>query len=245
MPTKTGVRAGERITQAERQEFLGYIREGDSRPRAARRVHPEYTGVMFAKLVSQESINYDHEFAIAYTEARAEGAKVPHRNRGRRNGYASRPFSAHGALRAMHITVEQQEEFIQQVREGIPLRQAAQYIGTTLWHLDQLCRINDEFGREFARAREQGYSVMQENLRAEAFRQAFAGDYRALRDLNMIHLPEYAVLNRQLKGDHDIDLRAALEEKFSALSREQLDAIIAIVENGGELPALEPGQEAA
>ncbi len=239
MADRTKVRAGQRISQAEREEFLGYIRDGYSRPVAARKINPEYTGMMFQKLLAQEGLSYDHQFAIAYAEARAYAAKHSKPKIGRRSGYSSRPFSAHGALRAMHITVEQQETFIQQVREGMPLRQAAEYIGTTLWQLDQLCRISEEFAREFAKAREEGYPVMQESLRAEVQRQAFAGEYRALRDLSMIHLPEFAVLNRQLKGEHDIDLRAALEAKFSSLSKDQLDKIIEIVEDGGTVPQIE------
>jgi hypothetical protein len=121
------------------------------------------------------------------------------------------------------------------VREGTPLKTAADQIGTSLWQLNTLCEHDPNFTSLYAEARRVGYPVMQENLRNEAHRQAFAGDYRALRDMAIIHLPEYGVLNRSAKVEPDErNLRALLLEKMGDLPKAVLDELVAILEREQE-----------
>jgi hypothetical protein len=233
------VHAKDIITEADKRRFLEFVADGHGRAAAARRVNPDYTGSLFARLMSHSNRSYDHEFALEYEQTRADALAAGKRKCFRQMSRASRTLSGNGHIRAMHISVEHQEQFLHDVKEGTPLRQAAEKIGTSLWQLDRLCTHNEDFARAYNEARAIGYPVMQENLRAEAHRQAFAGDYRALRDMLIIHAPEYAVLNRAAKGDHDIDLRSLLEQKLGSLPAEKLDAIIQILEDGGDLPAIE------
>ena len=227
------------ISEADKRKFLEFVADGHSRAAAARRVNPDYTGALFARLMSPSNRSYDHEFALEFERTRTEALAAGKRKCFRQMGRTSRTFSGKGNLRSMHISADAQEQFIADVKEGVPLRQAAEKIGTSLWQLDRLCTHSEEFARAYTEARAIGYPVMQENIRAEAHRQAFAGDYRALRDMAIIHLPEYAVLNRGAKSDSDIDLRTLIEQKFGQLPPSKIDAIIKIIEEGGDLPAIE------
>ena len=234
------VHVKDRITHPERQKFLELIRQGYNRAGAARRVNPDYTGTMFQKLCSTESSSYDHEFAVAYHQACAERGqpKFMSRNPAWRQ---SRKRSAHGKIRGIWLTPEQVDTFIDMVREGVPLRQAADQISTSLWQLNRLCENDEVFAARYADARRIGYPVMQENLRAEAYRQAMNGDYRALRDLNMIHLPEYGVLRDKKPQDISrADLVELITSKMGDLPPAVLDQMIHLIQT----QQLEAGDDA-
>lgn len=241
MTTKVNPIVKNRITHHEREKFLEHVRDGHSRAAAARRVNPDYSGTMFSRLMSQNSISYDHDFALAYLEAQAVAKDAGKRKCVRKRIVHSRPRTINGAIRAMHISEDAQEEFIRLVTDGTPVKAAADQIGTSLYQLDVLCRYDPDFARLYAEAKRHGYPAMQENLRAETMRQAFAGDYRALRDLNIIHLPEYAILNRAAKGEHDVDLRTLLLERMGNLPPEVLDEMIKLIE--GQADAESDGEE--
>jgi hypothetical protein len=218
------------ITEADKARFLELIREGFDRPGAARRTNPEHTGRMFALLVSQNSIRYDHEFALAYDQAVIDRGPRFHRTR-HKAWRQPRLNTMHGNRRSVYISDEEIEQFIDAVRNGIPLKTAADQIGTSLWQLNLLAENETEFAHAMAEARRIGYPIMQENLRAEAQRQAFNGDYRALRDLAMIHLPEYAPLAKNLKGDQPVvDWKALIREKMADLPPAVLDEMIRMIE---------------
>lgn len=228
----------DRVTYNDKQKFLELIRAGHNRAGAARRVNPDHTGTMYARLCSQESASYDHDFAVAYAEAVAERGKP--RFMSRHSAYRQpRVLSERGRIRAVHISDDKLEEFIIAVSNGIPTKAAADAIGTSLYQLNQRAERDGQFAARYAEAKRIGYPIMQENLRAETERQAFNGDYRALRDLNMIHLPEFIVLrDRQKQQDLSrADLVELITAKMGDLPPAVLDEMIRLIET----PQLEEG----
>ncbi len=131
------------------------------------------------------------------------------------------------------------------VRDGIPASTAAKEIEppTSITQIHRRAARDPDFAEELKAALEEGARSYKDDLRAEARRQAFAGDYRALKDQMMIHLPEAREL---MTSRHEIGLDAALQilsPHLAALPKEMLDDLIARLEES-EMKALEPGAPA-
>jgi hypothetical protein len=226
-----------RASEEEKGRFLEYIRSGDDRSTAAWRINPEYTGSMFRSLCNPRSTkNYDPDFAAAYDEAVAErGPLDPNRTQVVPGPREPRAQTAGGHLRWMHLGEEQLDQFIDLVLDGVQAATAAGMLDppTSITQINRRAAHDPDFAREFREAKEEGYEAYKENLRAEATRQAFAGDYRALRDQMLMHLDEAKALttNRHEIGGLDGGaIRLLAERHFAELPPEMLDELIRTLE---------------
>lgn len=238
------------ITEPEKEAFLQYIRGGHDRATAAYMTNPDYTGTMFKRMVNPGSTKYyDAEFAVAYEQALEERGPLPHdrEHRVRSEQRDSRHFRHNGFTKANHLTDEQLEAFLDLVSKGTQAAQAARMIEppTSITQIHRRVERDPNFAEQFHQAKEEGYPAYKEELRAEAARQAFAGDYRALKDQMMIHLEEARVLftsRHEIGGLDGGAIRLLAEKHFHELPADMLDQLIKMIEERerGQLPPGDP-----
>lgn len=236
-------------TPEEKERFLQYIREGDDRATAAWRINPEFTGTMFRRMVNPHSrAHYDPVFAASYDEAVEERGPVdPDRAQiwsGRRRP-DSRQTTIHGYTKSSYLSNDQLEHFLELLRDGVQAATAAKQIEppTTITQIHRRAGKDPDFADAFREAKEEGYSAYKEDLRAEATRQAFAGDYRALKDQMLIHLEEARALmtsRHEVSGLDGGAIRMLAERHFADLPAEMLDEMIRTLEEK-EMGQLGPG----
>lgn len=217
------------VSHEDKRRFLELIEQGNDRATAASLVGPEYTGTMFRRLCSPDSRYYDEDFARAYDAALAS-RQLPMRVRSEDRD--STPTTPLGFTRAGHLVEEQLENFLDRVRNGVQAATAAREIDppTSITQINRHAKRDPDFAEDFRLAKEEGHDSYKENLRAEAARQAFAGDYRALRDQMLIHLEDARralTTNRhEVGGFDDGAIRILAERHFADLPREMLDELI-------------------
>lgn len=217
------------VSDEDKQAFLELIAGGSDRATAASRVNPEYTGTLFRRFCSPDSRYYDEDFARDYDIALAS-RQIPMRVRSEDRD--STPTTPMGFTRAGHLTEEQLEDFLDRVRNGTQAATAAREIDppTSITQINRHAKRDPDFADDYRTAKEEGHDSYKENLRAEAARQAFAGDYRALRDQMLIHLEDARralTTNRHEVGGFDGDaIRILAERHFADLPRELLDDLI-------------------
>lgn len=225
------------ISEAEKEQFLEYIRGGLDRAQAARAVNPAYTGTMFKYLCSPSSRSYDPEFALQYDRAVDERGELDPYRPGtiHASSLPGRERTLTGALRWQFLDEERRQALLDDLRDGIPIDIAARSIETTVLQVNRLANHDEEFKLQLRQAREDGYQAYKERLRGEAYRQAMNGDYKALRDQLLIHLDEYKPL---LTSRHEItamDLRVIAERHFSDMPAELLEQMINQLQSRREL----------
>jgi hypothetical protein len=237
-------------SEEEKGRFIELIEAGHDRPTAAFMINHEYTGSMFRRLCNPNSRQYyDPEFAERYARAiETRGPLDPYREFKVRSEF-QRPLSlrSNGLTKAMHLTEQQLGEFLEMVSAGTQAAEAARLLSppTSITQIHRRANKDPEFAQAFEEARQEGYPAYQELLRAEAVRQAFAGDYRALRDQMLMHLQEAKVLTTSRHEIGGIDggaIRILAERHFHELPPQMLDALIEMVEKrerkalpGGEI----------
>lgn len=220
------------ITQADKDLFIALLRAGHQPPEAAQRVNPEYTATMFKHLINSDGANYDPKFAGEYLRARAE-ARI---NQPQNSPSApARTTTASGHVKAMYLTEEMLDSFLDEVANGVPISQACAHIEpkTTLTQINRRAVRDPEFAEKYAQAREEGYPIFQERLRSKVVQTGFEGEYRALRDLATIHLPEFQQLltrRHEIGGVANIDIRLFAERVLPDLPSEMIDQIIVELE---------------
>lgn len=233
-------------TEEEKEQFLQNIRDGDDQATAARRINPDLTATKFKRMCNPLAPRtYDAEFHAAYVKALEErGPLDPDRPRfweenRRRTSSTTTP---QGWTKADHLTEEQLQEFLEHVRDGVMAWKAAGMIDppTSITQIHRRRDRDPAFAEELKLALEEGLEAYREALRAEASRQGFAGNYNALKDQMMIHLPEARAL---MTSRHEIGLDAALQiiaPQLANLPREMLDEVIRTLEES-EMKQLGPG----
>lgn len=234
-------------TEDQKQRFLEYIRLGDDRATAAWRIDPEFTGSMFRSMCNPHSPkNYDPDFAAAYDQACSDrGPLDPDRQQIWSGERESRPTTSQGYTKAMHLSEDQLDEFLDLVQDGMQAAAAAKALDppTSITQINRRAAKDKEFADEFRQAKEEGYASYRDNLRAEWARQAFAGDYRALRDQLIVHLddvrPILTTQKHELGGPDGGAIRL-FAEKFPDLPPEMLDQMIQSLEKR-EFGQLEAG----
>jgi hypothetical protein len=214
------------ISAADRAAFLDRIRQGDNRKAAAESVG--HFGSHFRRLTSPKSAYYDEEFAQAYIAACEErdekyGDSWEHR--------AAEPqrTTRQGFIRADYLGEEEIDLFIEQVSNGVPAVHAAQAVGTSMTQINRRAARDKDFDRALEQAKLDGYPVFKDKLRSEAVRLAFTGDYRALRDLLLVHADEYRVLTTQrheISGPDGEAMRILAQTHLPSLPPELLDQVI-------------------
>lgn len=238
-----------RPTAEEKERFLQYIREGDDRATAAWRLNPDFTGSMFRSMCNPRSKeNYDADFSRAYDEALdVRGPLDPNRPQVWRDSSDRISTTTLGGFtRAAHLSDDQLERFIELLQDGMQAATAAKELDppTSITQINRRAAKDPDFAREYREAKEEGYDAYKEGLRAEATRQAFAGDYRALRDQMLMHLDEARALmtNRHEIGGLDGGaIRLLAEKHFADLPTEMLDEMIRTLEEKEQLGQIGQG----
>lgn len=225
------------MSQDDKDRFLEFIRSGDDRATAAYKVNADYSGSMFRSMCNPRSLkHYDAAFAAAYEAAVAErGPLDPNRERIRSWEREPKTTNANGFTKAMHLTDEQLEQFVDMVSDGEQAETAARKIEppTSITQINRRADKDPAFAEAFRVAKEEGYPAFKDRLRAEAVRQAFAGDYRALRDQMIMHLEEARPLTtsrHEIGGFDGGAIRMIAERHFHELPREMLAELIKFVE---------------
>lgn len=223
------------FTPEEKETFLALIRVGHDSAQAARLVNQEYTGSMFRRLTNESSTSYDPDFAAEYLRARAEGGRNDKQNR----DLASRPRTTtmSGHVKANYLTPEMLDQFLESVSNGVPLVKACDEIEpkTSLTQISRRANRDPEFAQAYADAKEAGYPVFIENLRNEAIRQAYNGDYRALRDQLLIHDPEFRRVllaqKHEISGTGGEAIRLLAEKALPELPTEKIKELVKYIED--------------
>ena len=236
-------------TPEEKERFLQYIRGGDDRATAAWRINPDFTGTMFKRMTNAHSSKYyDPVFAAAYDEA-VEARGPLDRDRQQIWSGGTRPdgreTTSNGYTKALFLGNDQLEQFLDLVRDGTQAATAARAIDppTSITQIHRRASKDPDFADAFREAKEEGHVAYKDALRAEATRQAFSGDYRALKDQMMIHLEEARALmtsRHEITGLDGGAIKLLAERHFSDLPPEMLDEMIRTLEEK-ELGQLGPG----
>jgi hypothetical protein len=221
-------------SEEEKQMFLALMRAGKDPVAAAQIIDSQYTASTFRRLTNETNPNYDADFASDYWRARADFRKQ-NLNRTEFNEGKPKTTTLSGHLKAAYLTEEMLEEFLDHVAQGVPLMDAVKQLepSTTLTQIHRRASRDKDFADAYAKAKEIGYPIFQEKLRSEAIRQAFNGDYRALRDQLMIHVPEFKQLvtsRHEVVGGLTSEMRVVVERALPSLPRELLDEMIRHIE---------------
>jgi hypothetical protein len=221
-------------TDEHKERFLISIRAGADPAEAARLVHPEFTASCFKRLTNEGNTNYDVEFSADYLRARAEGTPL----RRKHNGEQAKPSptTAAGFVKAAYITPEMIESFLDAVSSGVPIVQACESIEpkTSLSQLHRRANKDPEFAKAYADAKEDGYPLFVQKLKDEAVRQAYNGDYRALRDQLLIHDKEFRKVllasKHEITGADGEAIKLIAAKALPDLPPQMLDALIESME---------------
>lgn len=233
------------ISKEEKDLFLAFVRSGVSPPEAAQRVNSDYTASMFRHLVNQDAKNFDADFAAEYLRARAQGRPEQPRNH---PAAPPRTTTLSGNVKAMYLTEEMLDGFLEEVENGIPIKDACDHIEprTTLSQINRRAHRDPVFAEKYAEARKLGYPIFQERIRGKVAEIGFVdGDYRAVKDLASIHLPEFQQLltrKHEISGMANIDIRVFAERVLPDLPSEMIDQIIVELEKRMVEDGAEPSQ---
>jgi len=221
------------VPQHDKDAFLDYLRIGKSPPQAANLVNEAYTASMFRRLLSEKSTDYDPFFAAEYLRARAEGRS---KSEPRAESGKPRTTTLSGHVKADYLTPEMLDQFCEYIETGVPAHDAAQLLEpkTTITQVNRRAAKDEEFATQYGEAKQKGYPVFQEGLRATIQKMAESGDYRAARDLAIIHLPEFResflTKKTEVMGGTTNEIRLLVQQVFPELSDNDLDMLISNVE---------------
>lgn len=229
------------VTSEEKDSFLALLRAGKDPAHAAQIVNPEYSGSTFRRLTNEGNKNYDAVFAADYLRARAEGRQ----KRELSPSAVPRTTTLNGFVKAAYLSEEMLEQFLEEIANGTPMVEAAAKVEprTSLSQLNRRAHRDKAFADAFAAAREVGYPIFKERLRSEAVRQAFAGDYRALRDQLLIHDEEFRRIlltqKHEIGGVDGEAIKVLAAKALPELPTEKIEELIAYMEQKQLTPAVE------
>jgi hypothetical protein len=221
------------VTPEEKEAFLKHLRAGNSPPRAAELVNPEYTSTMFRSIASEQSRQYDPDFSAAYLLARAEGKAKRTEPTPTRE---PRDKTLGGNVKADHLKPETLDQFLDYVEQGVPVYEAARLLDeqTTLTQINRRADRDEEFATRYAEAKKSGYPSFQEGIRAVIVNLAQGGEYRAAKDLAVIHLPEwrdaFLTTKHEIGGMNGQAIRLIAEQALPGLPDVVLDQLIEATE---------------
>ncbi len=221
------------MTEEEKASFLALLRAGNEPPKAAEMVQSGYTASMFRRLTNEKSRDYDPFFAAEYLRARAEGRQRYDPVRAESNQPRTTTLSGH--VKANYLTDEMLQQFLEFVADGVHITKAAEELEpkTSLTQINRRAAKDPLFAEAYAVAKEQGYPAFKERLRAEAIRQAFAGDYKALRDQLLVHDEDFRKVllaqKHEISGG-DAAIRLIAEKALPELPKEMLEQLISGLE---------------
>lgn len=219
------------LTPSERETFLDLTRRGWNRAAAAAEIGR--TGTAMRRMVDETCQTYDHELAVAYIqalgEAKPDGTAPEPRDT---HAVGSRTHTSNGKKRWSALTEEEIDSFLERVAAGEHKYQVADDLGTSLGQIERLAAHDPDFAAELAQALEAGYPLFVDRMRALAVKQAEKGDYKALRDILIVHAEEYGVLRttRHEVGGYDGGPIELISKVFPSLPSHVLDGLIEAIE---------------
>jgi len=150
--------------------------------------------------------------------------------------------TAQGYTKAKYLTEETIENIISDVEEGKPSFLACQHNGTSSTQFGRRMRQDVELMRRFHKAAEEGKEAQRENLWGALWKAVEEGNYKAVRDMAIVLLPEWKIhLSHKLEVgnvDGEAFRMAALAQYGANLSKADVDKLVEILDRGGgnELP---------
>lgn len=178
------------LTDQERNTFLQAVRDGQDRGTAARLIGR--TGTQLKRLSNPDNASYyDAELHTGYLKAISERDQIDYKHRIRPPSHAPTPtVTVNGWTKAKFIPEEDLNTFLEQVAAGTPATVAARMINTTMMQINRRANTDQDFAAQLGEANKEGYPHYQDWLRAKAVDFIEDGNYPALRDQVLIHLPE-------------------------------------------------------
>ena len=131
----------------------------------------------------------------------------------------------------MELTLEQQDQFIEHVREGLNRQQAAEKIGETGTRFRFLCNRDPAFNRRFQEARVEGRGELTERLERCATELALGGHWPALKFMLTTYGEEFSWARSakvEVQGSVEIQAIAGVLSRY--LSADEYDNVIKAVE---------------
>lgn len=211
------------VTEQQKERFLDLCRKGMDRIEAARAVGEQASTF---QILSLDDPEFRDEMKRALYECWHK----------RRIDYAA------------NTTHEVREEFLQLIRSGREPVEAAHAVGGFYNHFSRLCNVtghyyDQDFHRAFMDAMKEGHGAFLDRIRSLIVKAAEDGEYRAIRDLAIMHLPEGDKLSSKRIEVKDADLealkQAALQIDRSQLTDEELAEYIRLAEKASSKRRLE------
>lgn len=208
------------VTEKQKERFLDLCRKGMDRIEAARAVGEQASTFQILSLD-------DPEFRDQMKRALYECWRK------RRIDYAS------------ELTHEVRQEFLELIRSGREPVEAAHAVGGYYWHFSRLCNVtghyyDQDFHHAYLEAVNEGHGAFLDRIRSLIVRAAENGEYRAVRDLAIMHLPEGERLSSKKIEVRDGDLealkQAALQIDRGSLTDDELAQLIRLHEKAAQPP---------
>jgi uncharacterized protein YejL (UPF0352 family) len=135
--------------------------------------------------------------------------------------------TAQGFTKSKYLSDEQITGILDELVNGIPKQEAAQRNGTSWTQFKFRFEREPELAAQVEEAVAIGRPAFQELLRREHWWHAFERkDYKALRDLMMINLPDWEIM-RTSRFEHTHSGTVEIEAKLAQYTDDQLRAILA------------------
>lgn len=211
------------LTEEQKQRFLDLVSKGMDRTEAARATGEQASTY---QILSLDDPEFRNEMLKALTECW----------RKRRVDYVA------------EMTQEVRQEFLSLIREGKEPVEAAHAVGGYYWHFARLCNVvgrhyDADFHRAYDEALAEGRPAFHDRIRHLIIDAAENGEYRAMRDLAIMHLPEGERLSAKkievTGGDLEALKQAALQIDRSQLTDEELAEYIRLMEKASGQRRLE------
>jgi len=202
------------VTEQQKERFLDLCRKGVDRIEAARAVGEQASTF---QILSLDDAEFRNEMKAALHEC-WRLRRVEH---------------------DAQMTKEIRNEFLELIREGKHPKEAAQAVGGFYWQFARLCNVanrayNPDFARAYREALAEGHPAFLDRIRHLQITAAENGEYRAIRDLVIMHLPEGEKLSSKKvevrDGDLDALKAAALALDRSKVTDAEMELMISILE---------------
>ena len=131
----------------------------------------------------------------------------------------------------MAITQEQEEQFLEYVREGDNRQQAAEKVGCTGTRFRFLCNRDPGFNRRYEEALREGRDALVDKLERCAVEMAYAGEWNALKFLLTTYGPAFAWARSskvEVAGQVNLDASVALLRQV--MPPDEYDRVIDMLE---------------
>lgn len=151
-----------------------------------------------------------------------------------------------GYTRAKYLTDDQLGQILDAMASGTDAVTACLEAGTSHTQFRKRYKSDPDLEGRVIAARAEGDSEFNEIIRHELRWHALVKkDYKALRDLAMIHLPEWDIMRTQ-RFEHAHTGTVDIEHRLAEYTKEELETIRRLeLEKVGELPVIEQQSSAA